>query len=239
MNLKKQEQRYKEYLRLLEADKQNDLAQDALGYVELDRPRPNGWEVVFIPRSDIQNRDDADAYWKVIFLCMVKGRIRNKNQFKSKKRKYQDWPYHPKFKTILEDDYQKLTAHEKTLFCLATSSFFLKNGIDSRGRKHYKPCVPNFYWEEKLVRSYITKIKLIDVDLKREEAEIDGQLERYRYRYHFDDLYNGSVPKDYMKPYMRSYRRTCKAITKQIAKGMEKEIPPLKEMQGRASWDYW
>lgn len=237
MQLKKQEQRYKEYLRLLEADRKNHEAQMALGYVELDKPIPRGWDVIVIPRADIQNREDAWIFWKIISTCVRKGFIRNKTWYKSKKSYYQQYPYRPEFFTILEDDLKKLPAAVQKWFGLDVYGKGLVNGVDWRGRKHYKNQVPHFYWETKLVRSYITRVKLIDVDLKKEEAELDAQIAKYRYE--FNDWWSGHVPKYYMMPYKRGYRRNCRQIVKQIAKGIHKEIPPLKETYGRAKWDYW
>ena len=189
MQLKKQEQRYKEYLRLLEADRKNSKAQAALGYVELDKPIPRGWDVIVIPRADIQNREDAWVFWKIISVCVRKGFIRNKNWYKSKKFYYQEYPYRPGFFTIVEDELKRLPAAVQKWFDLDVYGKGLTNGVDYRGRKHYKNQVPNFYWETKLVRSFITKVKLIDADLKKEAADIDAQLDLYRYRYHFDEWY--------------------------------------------------
>ncbi len=238
MLLDKHEKRYKDFLRLKAADKKNWEAQRSLGYVELEKPIPRGWDVVFVPRADIQNREDANSFWEVINVCARKGFIRNKTYLKSKKLAYQSWPYRPDWGKISQDTYDKLTPAVKKHFNPATGLHYT-DGVDRWGKKYYQQNTPNFYWELKLVRSYITRVKVIDTDLLKEEAEIDSQLNNYRYQYHFDEWYGSSVPKSFMKPYNRSYRRSCKQITKLLGEGIEKEIPPLKEMHGRAKWDYW
>lgn len=170
----KYEEYDKKYIALQKAWDKNWEAQRNLGYVELDKPRPHGWDILIIPREDVQNREDAHVFWDVLKACAKKGHIRVKSWYKSKHKKYQTYPFRPYLKYLTKEEYQKLTpAVQKHFHFRPKGSYY---GSHKLNFDFYICSVPNFYWVTKLVRSYITKVKVIDEILLQEEAEIKKEL---------------------------------------------------------------
>lgn len=213
----------KKYISLVKARAKNWQAQRDLGYVELDNPRPNGWDVIYIPRQDIQNRQDADVFWEIINVCGVNGHIRIKSWYRNKKAKYNQYPYYPKFKILNKEKYMALRPAVRKHF-----SFYPKGSYNECHRVNYdfyKCNVPYFYWETKLVRSYIKSVYIIDEILLQEESEIRTQI------YYLNDKFGVGMEesgpsKRYVKMYNREFRRKSKAVLRRyITDGKEDEYP--------------
>ncbi len=232
MVLNEKEKLYKNYLALKEADNKNYQEQRALGYIELEKPIPNGWKIVFTLRDDIQRREDADVFWEILDIASRHGFIRNKNIFLSKKKKYRGHPYHPEFHSISEKTYESLRPAVKKYFHLDISCW------TSWGFKPYNCHLPSYYIKEKLVRSYIKEVKVIDEVLLQEQAEIRAQLDYYKYSLHISDYNRNKAPKQYVKAYNRRYRKNSKKIIKRyLREGIEGEYGHY----GRhtAAYDFW
>lgn len=230
MELHKKEERYKRYLKLQKASMKNMEAQKALGYIELDKPRPNGWDIFLIPREDIQRRDDADVFWEILSICARHGHIRNRDWLFSKRKIYGTYPYQPCLFEISEHTYDSLRPEVKKYFSK-------KDTPNYRGFYSYYCNVPNFFWETKIVRSYVTHVKVVDELLKQEDAEIDEQLDYLRYKWAIGKWYTGA-PKSYRQHYNRASRaRNKRALYNVVYKGEEGDF----EYNHRhsAKWDYW
>lgn len=227
MELHKKEKRYKEYLRLKVADNENYEAQSNLGYIELEKPRPNGWVIILVPRTDIQNRPNVDDYWEAINISHYSVHIRDLKWLKSKKKKHKD-RYHPVIHKISDDQYEKLSPSVKKLFSFHEQTIW---------HKYYKLNVPNFYWVEKIERRYITHVSVVDEVLLQEEAEIDKKLNFLTDKYGLG-AWGCHAPKWFVQPYNRSYRRQSKQKLHNIINHDAEEIF---DIPGRhtASWDYW
>lgn len=231
----KHEEYRKKYISLVNARAKNWQAQRDLGYVELEKPRPNGWDVVLIPRKDIQNREDADVFWEILKVCALDGHIRVKSWYRSKHKKYINYPYVPKLTYIKKEKYDTLRpAVQKHFYFYKKGSYFDLHKIP---HDFYKCTVPYFYWDSKLIRAYITSVHIIDEILLQEEDEIRKQI-----YYLQDKLGVGNegknAPKSYVKAFNRSDRRTAKHILQNyIRNGVEKEYP----ISGRhtANYHYW
>lgn len=230
MVLNKKEKREKEYLALCESLAENRQAQQSLGYVQLKEPRPNGWDVIFIPRKDIQNREDAEMFWKIIGLVSRAGHVRVKSWYFSKNKKYLAYPYRPALVEISESTYESLTAIEKKHFSLS-----LKHS--SIWRKMYVCNIPNFYWETKLIRSYITKVRIIDVNLLKQESELENKIYYLKDKFACGEYHRSNAPKDFRRKYKKTFRTKNKQIIyNNLNKGKEIEFDYKEE---NAAWYYW
>lgn len=230
MNLHKKEQRYKRYLQLQKESRKNWDAQRALGFMELDKPRPNGWNVLIVPRIDIQRREDADIFWEIISICGRKGFVRDKKWYFSKKKEYSCYPYRPELAKIPKYVYDSLRPAVKKYFSESYK-------VDYWRGKSYYCNLPNFFWETKLERNYITRVFIIDELLKQEDAEIDEQLTILRDKYGIG-CWMTNAPKSYCRAYHRSDRAHNKqALYNVVYKGMEEDF--RYNHRNSATWDYW
>lgn len=230
MVLNKKEKREKEYLALCKSRAENLQAQLSLGYVQLKEPRPNGWDVILVPRKDIQNREDADMFWKIIRLISRKGHVRVKSWYFSKNKKYLAYPYRPALGEISESTYESLTAAEKKHFSIS-----IKNS--SIWRKFYVCDIPNFYWETKLVRNYITKVPVIDVNLLKQESELQNKIYYLEDKFGCGEYHRKNAPKRYRKQFKEGFRAKNKQTLHNIInKGKEAEFDYKEE---NAAWYYW
>jgi hypothetical protein len=235
MNKKRNKQflKEKEYLKLRNALDNNQYAQQALGYIELDEPVFIGWTAKLSLRDDIKNRAD---HWIFEFLINNLG-----TESFARKKEYFDWfnkkqpkhNYHincdkPRIRSIDEDAYNMLTPQVKSWF----TEDMLSSG--HRWGKLFYCNVPNFYWEIIYEKTYKTHVQVIDEILKQEEAEIKGDLER---KFYYINRYFGSVPKSYRKLLNRAQRNKAKQTLYNIAY-KDKEVEFENDYRG-AAWDYW
>ena len=230
MILHKKEQRYKRYVQLEKAYFENREAQRALGYVKLDKPKAYGWNILIIPRQDIQNREDADIFWEIISICSRKGFVRDKKWYYSKNKIYSCYPYRPEFFNIPEYVYNGLRP--------AVKKYFFKGyGRHYWDRNVYYCNLPNFFWEIKLERNYITKVKVIDEILLQEEDELSKELSYLRNKWGTGQHYT-NAPKSYCKSYHRSDRAYNKQVLRNVVyKCMEEDF--RYNHRSSATWDYW
>lgn len=230
MELNKKEKRYKQYLELSKQHRQNRDAQHALGYIQLDTPRAHGWNVLIIPRQDIQNREDADVFWEIISICARKGFVRDKNWYYSRKKIYSSYPYRPEFFKISKCVYNSLRPAVKKYFSEDYKRYYWY------GNSYY--ChLPNFFWETKLERNYITHVRVIDEILLQEQHELKEQLDYLSDKWGVGKWHT-KAPKSYCKSYHRSDRAHNKqSLHNLLYKGMEENF--TYNHRNSATWDYW
>jgi hypothetical protein len=229
MILDKKELRYKRYIQLQKESRKNWEAQNALGRVELENPRPNGWNVLIIPRQDVQNREDADVFWEIISICGRKGFVRDKRWYFSRKEKYSTYPYRPELRKIPDYIYNGLRP--------AVKKYFSKEYKRHYWYTNYYCNLPNFFWETKLERNYITHVQVIDEILKQEAAEIKKELDYLSDKWGIGKWHT-NAPKSYCKAYNRSDRAHNKqALYNFLYKDMEENF--IYNHRNSATWDYW
>ena len=198
---------------------ENAKAQKELGWIELDEPIFNGYSRTFILRDDISNRSDAHIYQDLIDNLGVTVYSRKKD-FIHKNRngvKYQVSPY---FKNISADRYGQLSPRLQREFSIDYDSSTMQ-----RGQYSYQVNTPNFFFELKRKKEYITKVHIFDGDLKKEEADLERQLKFVNPRIHINwrtkDRY--AAPKWFRKRLHKSNKTRSKAelhnVMKEIGEG--------------------
>jgi len=227
----KHELRRKRFLEIQRKLQEIHQAQIDLGYMDLKVPIFIGWTIKFIPRADIQNREDAAIFWEIIKIASDDGFIRNKGLLKHKDKKYRDYPYQPKFHPISEDVYDKLSPDVKKHFHYSEWESY-RYGFRT---KRYVCSIPNFYWDKKLVRKYKTKVKVIDEVLLQKEAELESELDSLKA---YANWHMNAHPYT-LNQHNRRARRDSKGLLKKFL--LTGEVPDVFPFSGRgqARYESW
>ena len=212
--------KHKKFLGLNISLDENNQAQQDLGFVDIP-PRPHGWISYFTLREDITFRHDAWVFQKIIDICGKKA-WRKKNNFHITGEHFQS----PYFRELDEYDFDKVP--------IALRKWFTYR-FTKRGYIKWYSIVPNFFFETKVERHYITKIHIIDEVLLQEEAEIESQLySMYEFGWGYG---GGKAPKSYVRGYNQSHRAKEKQAIHRCLKGIKHEFPYRHRHSAR--WDYW
>jgi hypothetical protein len=230
-------ERDRKYHKLRNLLEENQIAQNNLGYIELDHPIPHGFNAYFILREDIANRDDAWVLQGIINHCgntawrkkntfeTVNNRRKRIGDYDAKKRENDQYPT---FKNVDEREYLTFVAEAKKWFTKAE---------DKWGRTYYYVNVPIFYYEVKVEQHYRTKVKVIDNVLLQEEAEIEAQL--YSFKDQRWSWNSGTAPKAWVRFWNVSHRREEKRMLQaMIYKGKEDLCFPGNHRHS-AQWSWW
>ena len=146
-----------------------------LGWVELDKPEPWGWEKVLVLRDDIAKRKDAKFFKELLELVNHKVVNNNKsfivrNYSTGKKAEVFVEP-----KTFDEKDLEKIPEKFRSYFTLEAAE---TRHWGSFYRKYYQWTLNKPYlFKEKIQKHYVTRKQLHDPDL---ESQID-EIEHYVY----------------------------------------------------------
>ncbi len=175
----KYDEREQEYRLLLKKGKEVWEAQKNLGYIELDKPTPHGWDAEFILREDIARREDA---WLYEYLLKEYGRkvwSRNK-EFRVKTWKGKWVNIEPHIAKLWENDLEKYISKFKKFFALSDDPEDQNQVNYWKGRK-FKCIVPYYFFKVKITRSYITHYKEHDEVLEQEDAYYNDKLKDPKY----------------------------------------------------------
>lgn len=226
----------KEWFALEQRLDSNRKAQRALGYVDLEKPRFAGYKKTLVLRADIANRDDSDVFQEII------DRFQNVVHSRKKDFVFYEWKTRKKYVksatigNISVDEYEKLSPQVKKHFFVDTS---IRNMI--RGRYSYFCTIPSFYFEQKISKNYITKVKVIDSELIKEESEIKWMMELNPLFKNLDkkdrySCHNWTAPQWYRRHHNRKEKFASKrALHKFLRDGEEYEVSSNFK---NASW-YW
>lgn len=225
MVLNKYEQEHKKFLALKRALDENYITQKNLGYTKLEKPIRSGWKVSLIPRIDIQRREDADVFWKILasagFSIITS----------SKKKYYKEAKLHSNFNArILKISKAKYDSFEPAL-----QKHFTQCTLRKHWNEDYYCNIPNFYWELKFTKHYITEVKIIDELLLQEEAELKVQVFGKKYASYQEGR---NPPADYVNTFNRKFRARSKQT---LYNKINKDIDDVYELSGRhtARWMWW
>ena len=147
-----------------------------LGYKKLDKPIKDGWIKHLVLREDIARRKDAHVFEEIIRRCgaEVWG--------STKKNADKNWDkFHCKRKNDTVIDGLELLFGEK-LVGISKKARMYFDGYDwkwmiHRGYvKRYYCKVPRHFFVVKYSRSYIRAIQIIDPELERQMAELEGEF---------------------------------------------------------------
>jgi hypothetical protein len=240
--MKKRNKEYlkeKDFLRLQRASEENYEAQRNLGWIELDEPVHSGFTATLTLRSDVANREDAWIFQEIVDkfstsswakkikdFDFLNKENRNGNIYKNKFNFY----HRPRIDDISDYNYNLLAPQVKKLFRKSSSYF-------SSWRGEYYVCiVPSFYFDIKIEKRWITKVRVFDEVLEQEEAEIDSEIERNHYNKCFRSRYT-CAPKSFRKYLNRQQRAKAKQV---LYKNFfnEKELE-FEDNYKSASWLYW
>lgn len=224
----------KEYRRLIKRLDEIRTIQRNLGWVELEVPQFIGWTAKIQPRQDILNRQDD---WVFIGICD----LYSTTSF-AKKIEYFEWNkkrHNPKdrfvvyskphIRSIHEWEYQRLVPQAKRWFKLDEFS-----GSSWRGCSYYCT-IPNFYWEIIYEKNYKTKVKVSDVLLEQEEAEIKSKINS---DFYWENEWCKGAPKDFRNRLNRSQRAKSKKTLHNIwKKGIEDSV--FEDNYRGARWLWW
>jgi hypothetical protein len=210
----------------------NQAAQRALGWVDLDEPRFIGYKKTLILRSDIANREDAWVFQTIIdrFGTTVTSRKKDFLVYEWKTRKHH--VQSAGVREISKSEYESLAPQIKKWFTEETTSLHLWN-------KKFYCTVPYFFFEEKMSRNYLTRVRVSDNLLEQEEADIKKAMHRNPLFNKFDDFWYGdnwNAPKWYRRHLNRRQKTKAKAaVRKFLIEGEDDGISPNYR---DASW-YW
>lgn len=219
----------KDFLRLRSESIENSEAQRNLGWVELDEPIHSGFTAFLTLRNDVSNREDAWVFQSLIdnFGTTSYARKIKEFNFFNKSNLYQVYNK-PHINEINEYTYNSLLPQIKKWFTKTTLSY-------SSWRGNYYYCnVPDFYFEIKIEKRWITKMRIFDEVLQQEEAEIDAEIKRKYYGLYYK---HSSVPKSFRKCLNRSQRAKSKRILYNIF-FKEKDFE-FEDNYKSASWLFW
>ncbi len=203
MEINKYEKQHKKFLALSRRESEIYQTRRNLGQIELDKPIFNGWKVVMVPRKDIQNREDAKVFWDILSLCMYPGFIKSKSQLTRDRVNFY-WHF-PKLCQITQKTFDTLLPEVKRYFGEAMHQ-------RNPHVKMYNCVVPNFYWEEKLVKRFITHFQVHDSVLEKELSEVQDELYDLGRKF-----WKNGIPKFYKRCKNRSFRRKNKVQTLKMA----------------------
>ncbi len=233
--MKKRNKQYlkeKEYLRLKNALDANYKAQRNLGWVELEEPIHRGYTSYLKLRNDISNREDAWIFEGIIERFGSTHHLKRKNDISllnNKKNRCNINYYHnPLIRDIKQKDYDYLIPQ-------AQKHFIKRINNNPWQSDTYACIIPNFYFEIKIEKHWVTRQRIFDEILAQEYSEIKYQLEAN----HYDRFYRwyASAPKSFRKILNKSQRAKAKNILHNIYY-KEKEME-FEDNYKSASWLYW
>lgn len=170
--------KHKHFKRYLKLDKRLDELRDIrrnMGYEELEKPYPHGFDASLVLRDDIAKRKDAEVLQRIIDNYSSKTWSKN-GKFTSRvliKKRYHYLDHSPKIRRLTETEYGKLDSKLQRYFY--HSPFNDVKRWDGSVLKHYVCNIPSHFFVVKVSVSYITHRKLIDSDIEREYAEVDKE----------------------------------------------------------------
>lgn len=228
----------KHYRALLIQQDANNLAQMNLGWVDLEVPIHIGWRAKLEPRQDIQNRADAEVFWEVCKLCTKPFNKKKDGFWWNSKKRYNHrlfLDHKPHIPQIKEYQYLTLSAGAKKLFKSSTPPAW------SFGN-WYACDVPNFFFDIAYEKVWKTKVKLIDTDLLKEEAEIEGKIKAKYWKLSDKSGKHDRAPGRFTRKLNVSQRRKNRAMEKQAlnVQGLEEldELDFYSHYKG-AAWEYY
>jgi len=221
----------KEHIRLNKRLDEIRQIQRNLGWAELPEPKFIGWKAKIRPRQDILNREDDWVFIGISDLFGTESFARKIDHFEWElKRKHPKDRFvqhtKPHIRTISQHEYDSLVPQAKRWFDLDTHS--------SGWRNWYYCKIPNFYWEIHYEKEYQTKVRISDVLLEREEAEIKKRL-----YWDFRDLEfrMSNSPKSFRKKLNRKQRAKSKqTLYRIVTEGLDLTFED--NFRG-AAWLYW
>jgi hypothetical protein len=210
----------------------NLAAQRALGWVDLDEPRFIGYKKNLILRSDIANRADAWVFQTIIdrFGTTVTSRKKDFLIYEWKTRKH--YVQHAGVREITKSEYDQLTPQVQKWFAEETCSLHLWS-------KRYYCTVPHFFFEEKMSRNYLTKVRLADNLLEQDGAEIKKEMRSNSLFNKIDGYWYGdnwNAPKWYRRHLNRRQKTKAKKLIHNFLRNGEED--GLSPNYRDASW-YW
>jgi hypothetical protein len=175
----------KEFNALMNRLHANYEAQRNLGWIELDEPRFAGYKKFLVLRPDIANRSDAHVFQELINRFGTTEYCRNRSfRYHYHRGKYEEKV--AKIGDISPAVYESLSPAIKKWFSVETFR---------RYPHQYYPIhyciVPDFYFEQKVKKHYITKVRIHDSSLEAEEAEIKFFLKKNKKFNKFDGHWYG------------------------------------------------
>jgi len=182
-------------------------AQCALGYMELDKPRFAGYTKNLVLRSDIANRDDAHVFQEIINLF--------EQEVHSKRKDFMYYEWKTRKKVVLNATVSAISPDSYEKLAPALKRWFSKEA--HKRWDYFKPVhgcnIPNFFFEQKVSKRYITKLRVIDESLIAEEAEIKYFMKKNPLFRKLDNYWYGD---NYSAPHW--YRRLMNRTEKNAAK---------------------
>lgn len=155
---------WREMLRIQEAQRK-------LGYIELEKPVFKGYKKFFVLREDYCNRDDAYVFKEIL------QHVQNEIHCRDKLFLTKDWktgkkiPMEHSICTLTKKKYDSLSDRCKKYFI----SYWHTNKYNKQRELRYQFTIP-YIFLPKMDKWYITKLPVIDSELKRREKEIEKQL---------------------------------------------------------------
>lgn len=169
----------KEYIKLVSRLDEIRNIQRNLGYYTLDEPIFKGYVAYLDLRDDIKNRQDSEIFHFIVekygFTTYYKKEIKDFSwnkplSWQHRHRNSQDIA--PHIRHINEQEYINLQPQYQKYF---TYDVYISLLTPWTGKKYY--CnIPQHFFVLKYKKYYITKIKISDVLLEQEEAEIKSIL---------------------------------------------------------------
>lgn len=224
MLLKKQELKYKSFLK---AEKRLNKVRELLRNLplrELKEPYKKGWIIVTKLREDISRRKDAHIIQEVLEnLYNIETTTRSLSAIKAIRKGVFEVPYtdykgrrsmislFSKHNYISKEKYENLSEQAKKYFTLDTSNeLYVLHGF-----KRYYGYLPSYYLILKAKPNIITHERLRGGELEKEEKELEVFLDEY-WRTEFN----------YSKQYPRHKDRTnTRALIQKFKKGEIEDIP--------------
>ena len=189
-------------------------ARSSLGYIELEKPIRHGWFKHLILRNDIANRHDAPVIQEILDKCGYDVWGSDLKHLESvwtrhlnKKRGIQ----FPGFKFLEESAHSKLSYQAKKWFVQFDWVWYYRQGYVRR----YYCEIPRHFFDFTYSRAYITKRRIIDVEIEQRLAEIDAKLMSNKYYKHsyYVRYRERELPPDCHRKHRQRVRLALKDLT--------------------------
>jgi hypothetical protein len=222
-------EREKKYKKLHRDLRENWESQRSLGYLELDPPVHWGYTSRYVLRNDIANRSDAWIFWNILEMSKNIHWKHNYIKHPPKDRKSFQLPF---IREINKSTYDSLKPQVKKWFTESSKKCYFR-GI------YYYCTVPNFYFNIKVEKFYVDRVKIKDFVLLQEESEIFKQLNYFEYEYGLG--FSRKAPTSYRRYYNTKFRRVSKIITKLNFEMYDEDNWIEYPLSGRhtAEYNYW
>lgn len=163
---------YKQYLELLRRQSDIQDAQDALGYVELEKPYHYGFNAYLTLREDVARRQDADVYQYLLDTYAYETWSKD-GIFYHVRRKY-IVDSRPSFSLVAEADYEKIEPRYKKFFKHVPKED--RPSWNGEVKRFYKCYIEPHYLVMEIKKSYVTHQKVIDGELERELDYVNNKI---------------------------------------------------------------